>query len=169
MGQPGGELAQRQQLLAIVDEPTGALGADGDPVEQVHRHRELVFHEGGEGRCVHHEEPRRLGDVHRGGVGLLLLAGKRLPRTAIHAAMRCPVGFDVLAAGQLRHGQLAIDQDVETRCRLTLDTQRAGFEVLDVPVGAQRRELLVVEALEEEQGAQLGGLTRVFGGHDSAR
>ncbi len=108
MGEPGRQLTQREQLLAIVDEPAGPLGADGDPVEQVHRHRELVFHERGERRCVHHEEPRRFGHVHRRGVKLLLLAGKRLPRTAIHAAMRCPIGLDVLAAGELRHRQLAL-------------------------------------------------------------
>ncbi len=155
MGQTGRQLAQRQQLLAIVDQPPGAFGADGDAVEQVDRHRELVFHEVGERRCVQDEEPRRLGDVHRSGVELLLLAGKRLPRTAIHAAVRRPVGLDVLAAGELRHRQFALDQDVETGCRFAFDADRARLEMpRSRPSAHSVASCSSVRCLEQEKRAQ---------------
>ena len=94
----------------------------------------------------------------------MLLAGYvGRPRPAVHAALGGPGGFDVDAPGALGHHQFAVEQNVEARRRLTLDTDRTRFKRGDVAVLAERLQLLVGQCLEQEQRPQLVRQTSVFG------
>ncbi len=57
VGEPGRQLAERQQLLALADDLALPQPADHMAFEQVHGHRELSLHEAGERLGVQHEEP----------------------------------------------------------------------------------------------------------------
>ena len=118
MGQSGGDGAQRQQFLSLTDDLALPQPADLLPFEQVHRHRELRLHERGERVGVQDEEPRRFGHPHRGLVEVLLAGHICRPRPAVHPALGGPAGFDVHAAGPLRHHHLAVEQYVEAGGRV---------------------------------------------------
>src|SRR6476620_9338746 len=157
MGEPRGEGAQRQQLLALIDDLEGLHAADLVALEQVHRHRELGLDEPTERLGVEHEESRRTRHADRRLVEVVLVGVERAPRPAVHAALRRPVGHDVVPAGALGHHQFTVDQHVEARRRLTLDADGTRFVGGDVAVFAQRRQLLVAQLFEKEQRPELVG------------
>ncbi len=91
VGQAGGQRAERQQPLALVDRLLGPLAAEEQPFEQVDRHREPLVHDLGEAVRAEHEEPGPLGDPHRVVVQLrhpVTEVGHE--RAAVHAALAGP-------------------------------------------------------------------------------
>jgi hypothetical protein len=85
---------------------------------------------------------------------------KNPPGPGVHAAVGGPGDLHVLGADLAGQGQAALDHHVEAGRRIALVVDRAGLEVLDVPVLAQPFQLLVLKLLEQEQRAQLGDVTR---------
>ena len=128
MGQPGGDGAERQQLLALADDLALPPAADLVALEQVHGHRELRLHEPGERVGVEHEAARRLGQPHRRLVDMFLAGYVRRPGAEVDAALRGSAGLDVDAAGALRHDQFAVEHHVEAGRGLTLDAHGARLE-----------------------------------------
>ena len=155
MGQPGRQLPEGQQLLALADDLPLPQAADFVALEQMNGHRELRLEEAAKGLGIQHEEPRRLRHAYRRLVEVLVVRYVRAPRAAVHPALGGPAGFDVDPRGPLRHHQLALDQDVEARRRLALDTYRPRLIGGDIAVLAQRLELFLGQGLEQEQRPQL--------------
>ena len=88
---PGGDGAQRQQLLALTDDLALPQAADLVPLEQMHGHRELGLHELRERVGVQHEAARRFGHPDRRLVDVLLAGHVRRPGAEVDAALRRPV------------------------------------------------------------------------------
>ena len=88
-------------------------------------------------------------------IHVLLTGYIRRPGAEVDAALRGPGGLDVDAPGAFGHHQLAVQQNVEARRRVTFGAERTGLERRDLAVATQRMKLVVRQRFEQEQRAQL--------------
>lgn len=175
VGEPGGELAQREQPLPLPDHHGAVLLSEEQPLQQVHRHRVPGAEDPLELAGAQREERRVRRGAHGGAVELVgLVPDVELHRTDIGAAVVGAVDLHVLVADPARHDDRAGEQHVEALCGVALDDDLLAHRNRDdVAVLAHPPELIVVEVLEEEQAAQLvrwdADLVVGCGGHCSSR
>ena len=171
MRETGRQRAERDQLVALSGLLLGVAQAEVEAVKQVRGHRELVAHECAEVIGVHDEEARRPGGAQRVHVllrvgqlpvGLLRVGLLRVGRgderphgPGVDATLCCGGEQDVVVAAAAELLHLAVEEDVEARCRRALaEDLRWPVEGLHVATGGDPVELIVGERLEQEQRAQ---------------
>ena len=177
VGEPGRELAQREQPFPLADHRRHVALAQEQPLQQVHGHRVPGAEHVAELARPHREERRVRRGAHGGDVDLLgLIAQVELHRTDVGAAVVGAVDLHLLGADLARHDQRALQKHVEAlRAGCPRRPGPAGGHVDDVRVLAHPAQLGVVEVLEEEQSTQLvgrdpaRGLGGVGNGHCSSR
>ncbi len=142
------------------DDLLGVPVPEEHPLEQVHRHREPVLHQPREVPGVQHEEARRFRHPDRVVVDLSHPVEVRVEGPGVGAAVGRPRHLEVVSADPPQQDGGAVQQHVEAGGRVAFAVQQPGLDKFDVPVAAQPGQLLVVQLLEQEQGAQFLGAAR---------
>lgn len=127
MGQPGRQLAQGQQPLALPDQGVGAGNADEHALQQVDRHRVPPVEHLTELAAGQRENPAIAQRPHRRRVGLVdLITEVELGGTEVDPTLVGARYLDLLPGDQPGHSYRPRQQHVEAAGRLALgDNDRA--------------------------------------------
>jgi hypothetical protein len=169
VGEASGHRAEGHEPFVLLDDRAGVGALGRGALEQMGRHGEPLPHRlaevaGGDleqaavgdrpGRAQVHLGHAAVGDVgvEGAGVGAVVVGAEQLELAALH-----PLG----------HDERAGEEHEEARGGGALGVDGGAARVLDDPAAlGQPAELVVVQGLEQEQGAQLLGLQPLGPTHD---